>query len=158
MKRPGALTRRSGFPRPRKDRPGPPRQRLGGPSCGPGYIADTIKLFWCGLGVQLNIYAFNVHAQVMAWELRTGGVSGHITSYVYVRANGVNGHIPPNMTIIAPGVLWDSRCQVADHRLHLNFDIVSKSQVLIPSKLGRQGHRNVGCLEARIVGRSLPDI
>ena len=57
MKRPGALTRRSGFPRPRKDRPGPPPpgQRLGGPSCGPGggqsqtrnqvlvTVVDTIK-------------------------------------------------------------------------------------------------------------------
>ena len=43
----------------------------------------------------------------MARELRIGGVSGHITSYVYVRANGINGNIPPHMPIVTPGVLWN---------------------------------------------------
>ena len=59
--------------------------------------------------------------------------------------------------MISPGV-HRNPLPLADHRLHLDLKIISKSEVLIPSDPGRQGHRNIGGLQAGIVGRPLPNI
>ena len=90
----------------------------------------------------------------MAWKLRTGGVSRHVPGYVYVRGNGVYGDGPPNMPVISPGVRRNP-LPLADHRFHLDLKIISKGEVLIPSKPGGQGYRNIGRLEARIVSGPL---
>ena len=59
------------------------------------------------------------------------------------------------MAVISPGVLWDSRFPLADHRFHLDLKIISKGEVLISSDPGRQGYRNIGRLQAGIVSGPL---
>ena len=63
----------------------------------------------------------------MAWELRTGGVAGHVTSYVYIRDDGVYWNFPPHVAMISPGVRRNP-LPLADHRFHLDLKIISKSQ------------------------------
>ena len=53
----------------------------------------------------------------MAWELRIGGVSCHVTSYVYIRGDGVDGNVPPHMPIVTPGVLWNMFPDSEEHPL-----------------------------------------